>query len=166
MTTAITDRDAEEHSTNDPLYENSAGQEVTPVGPQRPRRRRKPRDEESKEVMATSAEKRESMTICRSVSFLQKKSYQECFNGAIDPVLRSSVSTANDKNELKEGEKRIIESGGPVALTTDGVEWEFQDLSLYLGSYRQKAFIGPFNQRHLLLRYIANRFNACFLIFF
>lgn len=149
-TTTTAERDDVEHGA-DPLYENSTGQ-VTIAGPQRPRRR-KQRVDESVENTArgtTTSKKRESLTICRSVSFLQKKTYHECFNGAIDPKLQARNSNDVASENQEEAAKGMCEAG-VVSQSTDGVEWECQQLSLYLGLYR-------FRER--ILFNTANRFIA------
>lgn len=71
-----------------------------------------------------AARKRHSQTICRSVSFLKGKSYKECFNSAIESP-EGNPTTAVDVEKPESNR---------VAQTTNGVEWEYQDLSLYLGS--------------------------------
>lgn len=122
---------AEPSNPNDhpPLYENS----VAGGGPQRPKRRQK-RDDQP--------ENSRPQTICRSVSFLQKKSYQECFNSAIEKQLirpseedlEKDPCTTAVTEESKDSRGTSEAAGGANVQTTNGVEWEFQDLSLYLGS--------------------------------
>lgn len=126
-----------------PLYENSGGGGSADE-PQRPKRRqRRTNDEE-----ASGTKRSHAQTICRSVSFLQKKTYQECFNSAIEKQLKSTGEEEEEKGKKeeddfssttavkadKEDSKEQSKSGAIGVQTTDGVEWEFQDLSLYLGS--------------------------------
>lgn len=119
-----------------PLYENS----VTGGGPQRPKRRQK-RDDPT--------ENSQPQTICRSVSFLQKKSYQECFNSAIEKQLirpsdedvEKEQNTSAVTEEAEDSKGTSETAGGANVQTTNGVEWEFQDLSLYLGSFLSSDLI-------------------------
>lgn len=116
-------------------------------GPQRPKRRQK-RDDQP--------ENSRPQTICRSVSFLQKKSYQECFNSAIEKQLIKPLEEDLEKDQsttavTEEFKDSRGTSDAANVQTTNGVEWEFQDLSLYLGSL-------------LLSDLIANWFNFVAII--
>lgn len=119
--TATTTNQSNAELANDPLYQNAAG-----------------RDDDVSTMNnncgdETKSKTTKSQTVCRSVSFLQKKSYQECFNSsAIESKINQSTTTDAEDHQLTE--TREPEEAEMVVKTTDGVEWEFQDLSLYLGS--------------------------------
>lgn len=119
--TATTTNQSNGELANDPLYQNAAG-----------------RDDDVSTMNNncgddTKSKTTKSQTVCRSVSFLQKKSYQECFNSsAIESKINQSTTTDAEDHQLTE--TREPEEAEMVVKTTDGVEWEFQDLSLYLGS--------------------------------
>lgn len=119
--TASTTNQSNGELANDPLYQNAAG-----------------RDDDVSTMNnncgdETKSKTTKSQTVCRSVSFLQKKSYQECFNSsAIESKINQSTTTDAEDHQLTE--TREPEEAEMVVKTTDGVEWEFQDLSLYLGS--------------------------------
>lgn len=119
--TATTTNQSNGELANDPLYQNAAG-----------------RDDDVSTMNnncgdETESKTTKSQTVCRSVSFLQKKSYQECFNSsAIESKINQSTTTDAEDHQLTE--TREPEEAEMVVKTTDGVEWEFQDLSLYLGS--------------------------------
>lgn len=119
--TASTTNQSNGELANDPLYQNAAG-----------------RDDDVSTMNnncgdETESKTTKSQTVCRSVSFLQKKSYQECFNSsAIESKINQSTTTDAEDHQLTE--TREPEEAEMVVKTTDGVEWEFQDLSLYLGS--------------------------------
>lgn len=118
--TATTTNQSNGELANDPLYQNAAG-----------------RDDDVSTMNNncgddTKSKTTKSQTVCRSVSFLQKKSYQECFNSsAIESKINQSTTTNAEDHQLTETREPEAEM---VVKTTDGVEWEFQDLSLYLGS--------------------------------
>lgn len=123
--TATTTNQSNGELANDPLYQNAAG-----------------RDDDVSTMNnncgdETESKTTKSQTVCRSVSFLQKKSYQECFNSsAIESKINQSTTTDAEDHQLTETrEPEEAEAGVQMVVkTTDGVEWEFQDLSLYLGS--------------------------------
>lgn len=124
--TATTTNQSNGELANDPLYQNAAG-----------------RDDDVSTMNNncgddTKSKTTKSQTVCRSVSFLQKKSYQECFNSsAIESKINQSTTTDAEDHQLTETREPPEEAEAGVQMvvkTTDGVEWEFQDLSLYLGS--------------------------------
>lgn len=120
--TATTTNQSNGELANDPLYQNAAG-----------------RDDDVSTMNnncgdETESKTTKSQTVCRSVSFLQKKSYQECFNSsAIESKINQSTTTDAEDHQLTKT-REPPEEAEMVVKTTDGVEWEFQDLSLYLGS--------------------------------
>lgn len=133
LSTASTDQPEQ----NPPLYENA------PLGPQetpqRPRRRKKRTDDPSdvNDEQRPAPVNPPPQTVCRSVSFLRKKSYQECLNSAIEKQLETVGIAAEEARKS----------------TTNGVEWECQDLSLYLGSLLSSKLI---QRKHSPLIVVAN----------
>lgn len=118
-----------ENQPDHPLYVNANAEDQE--GPQRPRRR-KQRTTDTEE--SSGQDQNQSQVVCRSVSFLQKRSYQECFNSAIESQVQKLMETTGFNGGAPESAATAQSSDG------GGFEWEFQDLSLYLGSFKDFNF--------------------------
>lgn len=125
---AIADQQQPQSSHGPPLYEN-ASKTGAAVGQEDDSAKSLTFPVDSRHDDEIGSKRRSSQTVCRSVSFLQKKSYHECFNSAFE----SQMNRINSEFSETAGEL-VATPTSPTMKATDGVEWEFQDLSLYLGS--------------------------------